>query len=289
VEIGMDVKPISRHMVFTGNPGTGKTTFAREVAKIYHALGFLKSDKVVEATREDLIAEYTGQTAPKVRKKMDEARGGVLFIDEAYSLVRDKSAFRDVFGTEAIDTLVAGMENMRDEMVVIVAGYPEPMKKFIDANEGLKSRFVTYISFEDYSMGQLGEIMDLMAAERGYSLAADARDHVINLLEKEKAACEKKFRRADTDADGSSFGNARDVRTLVEAAEKALAFRLDSAGAFRPEHGMTAEERKALLSTITLADVAGLSLDGIKTPAGSARAQKAEIGFGRPRSSAPQL
>ncbi len=280
-DMGMEVKPVSRHMVFTGNPGTGKTTFAREVAKIYHALGFLKTDKVVETTREGLIAEYTGQTAPKVRKKMDEARGGVLFIDEAYSLVRDKSAFRDVYGSEAIDTLVAGMENMRDEMVVIVAGYPEPMKKFIDANEGLKSRFVTYISFEDYSLDQLGQIMDLMMAERGYTLTEDARDHMVGLLEKEKESCERKFRAAEgTDANGSSFGNARDARTLVEAAEKALALRLDEQGVFGGDWRFDDEERAALLSTITLEDVKSLSLEGIKTSAAPA-AEKIEMGFAR--------
>lgn len=279
-DIGMAVKPISRHMVFTGNPGTGKTTFAREVAKIYHALGFLKSDKVVEAKREDLVGEYTGHTAPKVQKKLEEARGGVLFIDEAYSLARDGSAFRDVYGTEAIDTLVAGMENMREELVVIVAGYPEPMRRFIAANEGLKSRFVTYIAFEDYSMDALGQIMDLMAGERDYTIASDARAHLIDVLEKEKAACEAQC--AGDETNGSAFGNARDARTLIEAAEKAMALRLNEQGAFSPDHGMDAEARRAALSTITLDDVKNLSLQGLR-PDATPQAKPTTAAF-RPRS-----
>lgn len=273
-EIGMPVKPVTRHMVFSGNPGTGKTTFAREVAKIYHALGILASDKVVEAKREDLVAEFTGQTAPKVQKKLQEARGGVLFIDEAYSLARiDRSAFRDTYGTEAIDTLVAGMENMRDELIVIVAGYPEPMRQFLTANEGLQSRFTTYINFEDYSAADLDQIMDMMAADRGYKFDEDARAHLRVLLENEKKTCEKV--RIAEKTQGSAFGNARDVRTLVEAAEKALAFRLYEAGAFKRGHRMTKARRRFALSTITLADVKDLSLQRLR----AAEAGEKAFGF----------
>lgn len=186
-ELGITAKSISRHMVFTGNPGTGKTTFAREVAKVYHALGFIDKPEVHEVKREDLVAGFVGQTALKTKEAIEKAKGGILFIDEAYALSREAGASDSKdFGREAIDTLVAAMENMRDNLVVIVAGYTEPMKKFIDSNPGLKSRFTTYINFEDYTIPQLADIMDFMLQDRGYKMTADARDRAIEILKDEK-------------------------------------------------------------------------------------------------------
>lgn len=260
-ELGIVTNPMSRHMVFTGNPGTGKTTFAREVAKAYHAMGFLEKDTVTEVKREDLVAGYVGQTALKTKEMIDKAKGGVLFIDEAYALSRMSGApgGSNDFGQEAIDTLVAAMENMRDNLIVIVAGYPEPMKQFIDANPGLKSRFMTYIEFEDYSMDQLGEILDTMVADRGYALDADARELAMKKIEQEK-------NRANDGGAKKDFGNGRTVRNLVEKAEKELATRLDAAGVFNKDHGgLSDAERKAALTTLTLADIEGVTLDSLTT------------------------
>lgn len=264
-EMGMPTKPISRHMVFTGNPGTGKTTFAREVAKVYHALGFIEKPTVHEVKREDLVAGFIGQTALKTKEQIDKAKGGILFIDEAYALSREGnvSDSKD-FGREAIDTLVAAMENMREDLIVIVAGYPEPMKKFIDANEGLKSRFMTYIGFDDYTLPQLGEILDTMLVERGYTMHPAAREHTMKLLEEERSRTKK------------DFGNGRTVRNLVEKAEKELALRLETEGKLSRNHGLSVEDIKAALTTITLADVKAISLHGL----GAKKDDTPVIGFG---------
>jgi stage V sporulation protein K len=254
-ELGLNTKPISRHMVFTGNPGTGKTTFAREVAKVYHALGFIDKPVVHEVKREDLVAGFVGQTALKVKEQIEKAKGGILFIDEAYALARGSVGLDDGkdFGKEAIDTLVAAMENMREDLIVIVAGYSEPMKRFIDSNEGLKSRFMTYITFDDYSITQLEQIMDFMLKERGYSIDADARTHAIRLLNEEQ-------KRAKND-----FGNGRTVRNLVEKAEKELAMRLETEHKLDKKHGLSEEEIKKALTTVTLADMQGVTLAGLTT------------------------
>lgn len=251
-EMGLATKPISRHMVFTGNPGTGKTTFAREVAKVYHALGLIKKPVVHEVKREDLVAGYIGQTAIKVTEEINKAKGGILFIDEAYALSREGgvSDSKD-FGREAIDTLVAAMENMRDDLVVIVAGYTGPMKNFIDANPGLKSRFMTYIDFADYEIGELTDIMDFMLKERGYTMTDEARDHTIDLLREER------------DRSGKDFGNGRTVRNLVEKAEKELALRLEEENVLSGTAKLSKAEIKQALSTITLADVERVNLQGL--------------------------
>lgn len=254
-ELGLATKPISRHMVFTGNPGTGKTTFAREVAKVYHALGFIEKPTVHEVKREDLVAGFVGQTALKTKEQIDKAKGGILFIDEAYALSREAGPGSDSkdFGREAIDTLVAAMENMREDLIVIVAGYTEPMKKFIDANEGLKSRFMTYINFDDYTMPQLGQIMDFMLKERGYTMSPDAREIAMEKLEAEAKRAK------------ASFGNGRTVRNLVEKAEKELAMRLEGEGKLSKSgtSALPPEELKKALTTLTRADVEKVSLSGL--------------------------
>ncbi len=263
-ELGLATKPISRHMVFTGNPGTGKTTFAREVAKVYHALGFIEKPVVHEVKREDMVAGFVGQTALKTKEQIDKAKGGILFIDEAYALSREAGPGSDSkdFGREAIDTLVAAMENMREDLIVIVAGYPEPMKKFIDANEGLKSRFMTYINFDDYNMPQLGQIMDFMLKERGYTMTPEARDLSMKLLEDEQQRAKQ------------SFGNGRTVRNLVEKAEKELALRLEDEHKLDKNSGLTIDELKKELTTLTLTDLKKITLQGL-----GAKAPDRPIGF----------
>lgn len=251
-EMGLNTKPISRHMVFTGNPGTGKTTFAREVAKVYHALGFIEKPVVHEVKREDLVAGFVGQTALKTKEAIDKAKGGILFIDEAYALSREAGAADSKdFGREAIDTLVAAMENMREDLIVIVAGYTDPMKNFIEANPGLKSRFMTYIDFDDYTMPQLTDIMDFMLKERGYTMTPEAKDMAVKLLAEEKERAKK------------DFGNGRTVRNLVEKAEKELAMRLESENKLSKNSGIPVEDLKRDLTTITGSDIKAISLQGI--------------------------
>ena len=200
------------HMVFTGNPGTGKTTVARLLGKIYGSLGVLKKPNVfIECGRNDLVAGFIGQTAPLVKKKFDEARGGVLFIDEAYSLYNPD--LPSDFGHEAIDTMVQYMDTMRDEVMVIVAGYKNEMETFIrDANPGLSSRFKTVINFEDYSPSELFEILTSMIRKDGMTLEGNAEKYVKKVL--------------TVRSKNTNFGNARGVRNLFEDLKEAHDTRL---------------------------------------------------------------
>jgi adenylate kinase family enzyme len=197
---------ITRHLVFTGNPGTGKTTVARLVSGIYAAMELLTRGQLVEVDRSELVADYEGQTAGKTAKQVEAATGGVLFIDEAYSLTGDQ------YGTESVNTLVKEMEDRRDDLVVIVAGYPAPMQAFIEANPGLASRFRTTIEFENYSDDELVEILTLLAEGSDYEITPEALRHFRELL-------------AGTPR-GDTFGNGRFARNTLEAAIGAHAWRL---------------------------------------------------------------
>lgn len=209
---GLKVADRSLHMVFYGNPGTGKTTLARLVARIYKELGVLTKGHLVCTDRAGLVARYVGQTAPKITAVVQEALGGVLFIDEAYSLAPPDS--QNDFGQEAIQQLLLLMENHRKELVVIVAGYPDEMARFLDANPGLNSRFTKKLHFEDYTPEQLVQIFEKMCGESDYRLHERAR---VKLLRSMRAAYSQR---------GRTFGNARFARNLFEEATKNLANRI---------------------------------------------------------------
>ncbi len=201
-ERNLPTPPMSLHLVFMGNPGTGKTTVARLVAKLYHSIGVLSKGQLVEVDRSGLVAGYVGQTAIKTKEAIDKALGGVLFIDEAYSLTA--STGQTDFGREAIDTLLKAMEDHRNDFVVIVAGYDDLMGDFISSNPGLESRFNRYLTFDDYNGQQLLEIFRSMCAKNQYKLEDEADKFAGELFE-------KLYEERD-----DNFGNARDVRNIFE-------------------------------------------------------------------------
>jgi len=227
-ENGLAVPDLSLHMVFTGNPGTGKTTVARLLSRLYKAIGVLEKGTLVEVDRSALVAGYVGQTALKTKEALDKALGGILFIDEAYSLAPEGGSGND-FGQEAIETILKVMEDERDELVVIAAGYPEPMERFISANPGLESRFGKYFHFEDYNGEQLFEIFKSQCKKNQYEPDAGAA-----------AYAQKLFSELYENRD-ENFGNARDVRNIFE---KAVARHSDRVAA------MEAPTREDLLTLI---------------------------------------
>lgn len=226
-ERGMADIPVSYHMVFAGNPGTGKTTVARLISGIFREYGLLSKGSFVETDRSGLVGEYIGQTALKVQKKVQEALGGVLFIDEAYSLYVPDST-RD-FGHEAIDTLVKAMEDHRDDLIVIVAGYTGLMEKFINSNPGLRSRFNKYLDFPDYNADEMTAIFDRMCEKSGYKLCEEAR-----------AAVNERFAEMYENR-GESFGNAREVRNVFEKAVTKQASRIAGMSTLTDEEIITFE------------------------------------------------
>ncbi len=200
---GLKTASLSMHMIFTGNPGTGKTTIARLVAKYLKAIGALKGGQLVEVSRGDLVGRYTGHTAPLTNSVIQSALGGVLFIDEAYSLYRGE---QDSFGLEAIDTLVKGMEDHRDELVVILAGYTKEMETFLTANSGLASRFPNKIEFPDYTADELLDITNVLAKGKGYRLAESCTEPLRGYYERRQAE------------DARTAGNGRLARNTLEKA-----------------------------------------------------------------------
>ena len=210
---GMHVSGISRHLVFTGNPGTGKTTVARLLGRIYQSLGLLTKGHLVEVDRSGLVAGYMGQTALKTQEVVTRAMDGILFVDEAYSLAKPNGPD---YGQEAIDTLLKAMEDHRDRLVVIVAGYPELMEGFLSSNPGLRSRFSRTIHFDDYSLAELEQIYLKMSGDAGYTLGEESK------MRLRVALAEAVSRNV------SGFGNARGVRNIFELSQVLQADRLAS-------------------------------------------------------------
>lgn len=204
-------EPMVFHMIFSGNPGTGKTTVARIFGQILKQIGVIESGHIVEAERADLVGEYIGHTAQKTREKIKKAFGGVLFIDEAYSLARGGE--KD-FGKESIDVLVKAMEDHKNDFILVLAGYPSEMESFLSVNPGLRSRFPIQLSFEDYTERELLLIADLFCEKREYKLSERARKRLGEMVMAERYGRE------------SVFGNARVVRNLVEKAIRKQAIRL---------------------------------------------------------------
>lgn len=201
-ERGLKQIPLSNHLVFYGNPGTGKTTVARLLAKIYHAIGILSKGTLVEVDRSGLVGGYVGQTAIKTKSVLDSALGGVLFIDEAYALAYSNSG--NDYGREAIDTILKGMEDNREDLIVIAAGYPDLMQKFIDSNPGLRSRFNKYIRFPDYTPDELIDIFKMLCDKSGYKISDEALKLVSETLNKRYVNR------------GENFANGREVRNIFE-------------------------------------------------------------------------
>lgn len=227
---GLKTVDMSLHMVFSGNPGTGKTMIARLMARIYRSLGVLSKGHLVEVDRSGLVAGYVGQTAAKTTAAIDKAMGGVLFIDEAYTL---NSKGENDFGQEAIDTLLKAMEDRREDLVVIVAGYDGLMDAFIHSNPGLESRFNRYLHFDDYSVDEMMSILDLQLKKGQYQLDDAARSAVREYIEVSNTG-------------SIAFGNARGVRNIFERLLVAQANRLSSAEAPTREQLMTISEADVL-------------------------------------------
>ena len=209
-QVGLSTQAPSLHMSFTGNPGTGKTTVALRMAEILHRLGYVRKGHLVAVTRDDLVGQYIGHTAPKTREVLKRAMGGVLFIDEAYYLYRPENE-RD-YGQEAIEILLQEMENHRDDLVVVLAGYKDRMERFFGSNPGLSSRMAHHIDFPDYTPAELLDIAQLMLRQMQYTLSADAQAALGEYIERRRSL--------------PSFANARSIRNALDRARLRHASRL---------------------------------------------------------------
>ena len=232
--LGLEAATPSLHMCFTGNPGTGKTTVALRMAEILHRLGYVRKGHVVSVTRDDLVGQYIGHTAPKTKEILKKAMGGVLFIDEAYYLYRPENE-RD-YGQEAIEILLQVMENHRDDLVVILAGYKDRMDTFFQSNPGMSSRIAHHIDFPDYSEGELSQIAEKMVGGMNYQLDADAQQAMNEYIH---------LRRQQP-----HFANARSIRNALDRARLRQASRIFKR-AISNDSIVTAEE----LSTLTAEDI----------------------------------
>jgi stage V sporulation protein K len=206
----LNTQPLVLHMIFKGNPGTGKTTVARILGKIFLEMGVLSKGHLIEVERADLVGEYIGHTAQKTREQLQKACGGILFIDEAYSLARGGE--KD-FGKEAIDCMVKAMEDHKDELILILAGYRQEMEMFLNINPGLRSRFPIQIDFPDYSKQELLQIAEQICLKREYRLNLEAKNTLLTAFGKKERV-------------GECFGNARTVRNIIERAIRRQAVRL---------------------------------------------------------------
>ena len=248
-DLGLTAENPSLHMSFTGNPGTGKTSVAMRMAKILHGLGYVRKGHLVAVTRDDLVGQYIGHTAPKTKEVLKRAMGGVLFIDEAYYLYRPENE-RD-YGQESIEILLQAMENQRDDLVVIFAGYEDRMKTFFKSNPGLSSRVAHHLDFPDYDEGELLQIADRMLEARSYRFGAGARDAFAEYLHRRIGQ--------------PHFANARSVRNALDRARLRQASRLFA----ERDRALTREE----LTTIAPQDIrasrlfaAASSLDAVESP-----------------------
>jgi probable Rubsico expression protein CbbX len=235
---GLSSQAPSLHMSFTGNPGTGKTTVALRMAELLHRLGYLRTSKVVSVTRDDLVGQYVGHTAPKTKEAIKRAMGGVLFIDEAYYLYRAENE-RD-YGGEAIEILLQYMENHRDDLVVILAGYADRMETFFASNPGMSSRIAHHLDFPDYALDELAAIAGLMLDSQRYRLAEEAEPVVLDYLARRMTQ--------------PRFANARSVRNALERARLRQANRLMAVGPVTRDDLMRLDPEDFLASRVFQAD-----------------------------------
>jgi probable Rubsico expression protein CbbX len=229
-EVGLTSEPPTLHMAFTGNPGTGKTTVALRMANILHRLGYIRKGHLVSVTRDDLVGQFIGHTAPKTKEVLKRAMGGVLFIDEAYYLHRPENE-KD-YGQEAIEILLQVMENQREDLVVILAGYRQRIESFFVSNPGFRSRIAHHIDFPDYDAGELLAIAEVLAAQSEYRLSPGARDAMVDYIARRR--------------EQPNFANARSIRNALDRARLRQAMRL-CAG-----NGVTSREA---LQTIEAEDI----------------------------------